>query len=273
MNPKDIRACILRIEGTNCEEETKRAFQEIGVEAELVNLKQLTGESKERRRNLLDYQILILPGGWSSGDYVRAGAIFAARIKSRLMNEIREFIDNGYVIGGICNGFQILTELGILPGFDGISKEPVAALTTNLSGRFQCRTVYLRHENKCAFTEKIEKGRILQIPVAHAEGRFTFGKNDREFLQRLIENKQIILRYCYEDGTPAEGRFPWNPNGSLYDIAGISNPDGNVIGMMPHPERVIKRIQHPDWTRTNKREVGDGRIFFESISDYIKRKL
>ena len=264
-----VKACILLIEGTNCEDETRRALEGVGIEAELVHLKQLTGNaSKERQRNLADYQILMFPGGWSSGDYVRAGAIFAARIKSKLMPQLREFIDKGNLIAGICNGFQILTELGILPGFDGISQHPQAALTTNKPARFQCRPTYLRHENKCKVTDSIEKDKVLQIPVAHAEGRFTFGKNNEKFLQKLIDNKQIVFRYCRADGEDA-GEFPWNPNGSLHDIAGISNPEGNVLGMMPHPERVFDGIQTADWTRN--KETGDGRVLFESIKEYVGR--
>ncbi len=266
-------ACILIMEGTNCEQETKKAFEEVGIEAELVHLKQLTGDvPKEMKRDLSDYGILMFPGGWSAGDYVRAGAIFAARIKSRLMNEIREFVDNGNLVAGICNGFQVLIELGLLPGFDGISREPEAALTTNLNARFQCRPVYLKHINRCAFTNKIDKGKILQIPVAHAEGRFTFGKEDEKYLKRLIDNEQIVFRYCHPDGKEAEGKFPWNPNGSLYDIAGICNPEKNVLGMMPHPERVINGVQHADWTRTNPKE-GDGKIFFKGIKGYMKGRI
>jgi len=265
-----VKACILLIEGTNCEDETRRALEGVGIEAELVHLKQLTGNaSKDRQRNLLDYQILMFPGGWSSGDYVRAGAIFAARIKSSLMPQLGEFIENDNLVCGICNGFQILTELGILPGFDGISQHPQAALTTNKPAKFQCRPTYLRHENRCKVTDKIDEGKVLQIPVAHVEGRFTFGENNDEFLQKLIDNKQIVFRYCRENGEDA-GEFPWNPNGSLHDIAGISNPEGNVLGMMPHPERVIDGIQDADWTRANK-DSGDGRILFESIKEYSKR--
>ena len=261
-----VRACILLIEGTNCEDETRRALEGVGIEAELVHLKQLTG--KARHRDLLDYQILLFPGGWSAGDYVRAGAILAARIKSRLMPQLREFIENDNLVCGICNGFQILTELGILPGFDGISRHPEAALTTNKPARFQCRPTYLRHENKCKLTGRIDEGRILQVPVAHAEGRFTFGSRDEEFLQRLIDNRQIVFRYCMENGEDA-GEFPWNPNGSLHDIAGISNPEGNVLGLMPHPERVFDGIQAADWTRN--KGTGDGRILFESIKEYSDR--
>ncbi len=261
------------MEGTNCEEETKTAFEEVGIEAELVHLKQLTGDApRELRRDLSDYQILMFPGGWSAGDYVRAGAIFAARIKSKLIGDIKEFVDNGNLVGGICNGFQILIELGLLPGFDGVTDEPQAALTTNLNARFQCRPVYLRHVNKCRFTGEIRVDQVLQIPVAHAEGRLTFGEREEEFLEKLIDNDQIIFRYCREDGKYAEGVFPWNPNGSLYDIAGICNPQKNVLGMMPHPERIIHKIQHCDWTRTDADKTGDGRLFFESIAEYVKKK-
>ncbi len=244
------KACVLRIEGTNCEEEMKRALENSGIDTELVHLKQLTGDAPpERKRNLFDYQILMLPGGWSAGDYIRAGAIFAARIKSKLRSEIKEFVDNGYLVGGVCNGFQILAELGLLPGFRGISEYPEAVLTNNINSKFQCRPAYIKHTNRCAFTELLEKDKILQIPIAHAEGRFTFGKNDKKFLNELIENNQIIFRYCRENGGYANGEFPFNPNGSLFDIAGICNPEGNVLGMMPHPERAVYRIQMDGWTR------------------------
>lgn len=289
------RACILRMEGTNCEEETRRALEEVGLEAELVHLKQLTGDvPKQLKRNLLDYQVLALPGGWSAGDHVRAGAIFAARIKSELMADLKVFSKNGAVIG-ICNGFQILLELGMLPGWqeeeifgegsilkklgfspglieEGVSKEPLAALIPNLSGKFQCRPSLLRHENKCKLTEEIPEEEILQFPVAHAEGRLTFGggKKDEKFLEKLREHKQIVFRYCRADGNPARGEFPWNPNGSLHDIAGISNPEGNILGIMPHPERVVHKFQEADWTRKNGEEEGPGKIFFESLVNYVK---
>ena len=265
-------ACVLIIEGTNCELEMKRALEEVGMEAEIVHLKQLTGDApKEKLRKLSDYEVFMLPGGWSAGDYVRAGAIFAARIKSRLMGDLSDFVASGYLVGGICNGFQILTELGMLPAFQGISEHPEAALTNNRNTRFQCRPSYLRHENPCALTGKIKPGQVMQIPVAHGEGRFTFGEKDKEMRQQLIDNKQIVFRYCRSDGKDAGGEFPWNPNGSLYDIAGICNPEGNVLGMMPHPERVMHKIQNADWTRSGPEGAGDGRVFFESIAEYAKK--
>ncbi len=264
--------CVLLIEGTNCEEETGRAFREVGLDVELVHLKQLTGDcSSERRRNLFDYRTLVFPGGWSAGDYVRAGAIFAARVKSRLGDELREFVESGNLVLGVCNGFQILTETGLLPAFNGMSEAPVACLTNNLCSSFQCRPAYLRHVNRSPFTAKLDLDEVIQIPVAHAEGRFTFGRGGDGLLEELLENKQIVFRYCRGDGSDAAGVFPWNPNGSLYDIAGICNPERNVLGLMPHPERVIHRIQEADWTRESGRDYGDGRVLFESVAEHLKK--
>jgi len=266
--------CILRMEGTNCEDEMKIAFDAVGLEAELVHLKQFVGDvPKEKRRFLRDYKVLMLPGGWSAGDYIRAGAIFAARMKSRLKDQIVDFVESDNLVGGICNGFQILIEMGLLPGFNGISEYPEAALTNNLNSRFQCRPVFLKHVNKCRLTQEIDENKVVQIPVAHAEGRLTFGDKDEEFLNKLIENKQIVFRYCKVDGTDANMEFPWNPNGSLYDIAGICNPKGNVLGMMPHPERVVYKIQNSEWTRSKNGKFGDGLMFFDSIARYISKKL
>lgn len=266
-----MKAAVLYLEGTNCEEESLTALRKVGIQAEEVHLKQLSGEcARERKRNLEDYGLLYLPGGWSAGDYVRAGAIFAARMKSRIGSELENFIDSGKFIIGVCNGFQILVEAGILPGFDGTSKQPEAVLTNNADGRFQCRPTYLKHENKCRMTRNVPEGRVMQIPVAHAEGRLTFGLNNKKYLERLIENKQVTFRYCMPDGSEAKGRFPWNPNGSLYDIAGISNPQGNVLGMMPHPERVMETFQQADWTR-QRYKTGEGRGIFESIVKELKK--
>ncbi len=270
-NNKMANACILYMEGTNCEDETKKAFESVGINAELVHIKQLTGNVPTKlKRSLESYDILMIPGGWSAGDYVRAGAIFAARIKSSIMPEITAHVDEGKFVLGVCNGFQVLTELGLLPGFNGPADTPEAALTTNQNGHFECRPVYLKHSETCQLTESIAKNAVLQVPVAHAEGRFTFSKDvQTRFLDRLVENNQIVFKYCKDNGTDAEGEYPWNPNGSLADIAGICNPEGNVLGMMPHPERVMDNYQQSDWTR-NKDQTIAGRIFFESIAKKIE---
>ncbi len=260
-----MRACVLLIEGTNCEDDAVRAFNAVGTDVEKVHLKQLTGDCvAERRRTLSDYDVLFIPGGWSAGDYVRAGAIFAARMKSRLGPQLSEFIDGGKYVIGVCNGLQVLVESGILPGFDGISEYPEAVMAINADGRFQCRPSYIKHANTCMITRGIRQGRVMQVPVAHAEGRISFGEGDREALRKLKRNRQIVFTYCHEDGKPANGVFPWNPNGSLSDIAGICNPKGNVLGMMPHPERVIYGIQQADWTRRDYKD-GEGLRFFRSI--------
>ncbi|MDD5112074.1 MAG: phosphoribosylformylglycinamidine synthase subunit PurQ [Candidatus Altiarchaeota archaeon] len=265
------QACVLRIEGTNCEEEARQALSDVGIKAEIVNLKQLTHEcSEERHRNLSEYSMLFLPGGWSAGDYIRAGAIFAARLKSRMGEELQDYVESGRMVLGVCNGFQILIELGLLPGWDGMSKQPEAVLAINQNTRFQCRPAYLKHTGKCSLTGKIPKGRVLQIPVAHAEGRLTFGTKNEEMLKRLEKNGQIVFRYCRDDGSEARGEFPWNPNGSLSDIAGICNPEKNVLGMMPHPERVMNACQQADWTR-REYGTGDGRALFESVANNLKK--
>ncbi|MFH1126334.1 MAG: phosphoribosylformylglycinamidine synthase subunit PurQ [Candidatus Altiarchaeota archaeon] len=264
-------ACVLRIEGTNCEEEGKRALMDVGVKAEIVNLKQLTHEcSEERHRNLDEYKMLFLPGGWSAGDYVRAGAIFAARLKSKMGKELAGYVNSGRLVLGVCNGFQILIELGMLPGFNGMSENPDAVLAINKNTRFQCRPTYLKHVDKCKLTGMLPRGEVVQIPVAHAEGRLTIGNKNKQMLEKLKKNEQIVFRYCKADGSEAKDEFPWNPNGSLYDIAGICNPEKNVLGMMPHPERVMNPCQQADWTR-KEYSSGDGRAVFESIAKQLKK--
>ena len=268
MKAEDIKVCILRIEGTNCEDETYRAFELAGATPERVHLKQLTGQApREMRRSLEDYDVLALPGGFSAGDYIRAGAIFAARIKSRLGKELRQFVSDERPVIGICNGFQILVELGLLPAFDDVMTEsPSAALFTNDSARFECRPTLLRNESrgKCVFTKGAVK-KVVMFPSAHAEGHLL--SNEERFLERLEENDQIVFRYVDENGEL--GGYPWNPNGSMGNVAGICNPIGNVLGLMPHPERAVSRYTHPDWTRDGKDEEGDGMAIFRSVVDHL----
>ena len=265
MKAKDVKVCVLRIEGTNCEDEMYQAFEMVGASPEKVHLKQLTGQvSPELRRSIEDYDILAFPGGFSAGDYVRAGAIFAARIKSAIGPQVRKFVESEKPVLGVCNGFQILVELGLLPALDDtMSPEPTAALYRNDSSRFECRPTLLRNDNrgKCIFTSEIPKKKVLMIPSAHAEGKLL--SMDPKFVDRLEENDQIVFRYVGPNGEDA--KYPWNPNGSPSDIAGICNPAGNVLGMMPHPERVLTRFTHPDWTRGYESEEGDGLAVFRSV--------
>ena len=274
----DIRVGVIRIEGTNCEQESYDAFKTIGTNPEFVHLKQLLHIdcNKKEKRDLFDFQCIMIPGGFSAGDYIRAGAILAARMKSKLAEDLKKYVKEGYPIIGVCNGFQVLTELGLLPGINFVIGDvPDACLNINDSNRFECRPTFLKHENrgKCAFTTKIPKEDIRLIPSAHAEGKIMFpiGK-EKKYLKELKENDQIVFRYVDPEGEYAS--YPWNPNGSVSNIAGICNNTGNVFGMMPHPERVFYRHQHPNWTKEGlKDNVGDGRAVFESVVEYICKRF
>ncbi len=268
---------VLHMEGTNCEDETAEAFRSLGAMPEKVHIKQLTdGDLPEGlKRDLMDYHVVAVPGGFSSGDYVRAGAIFGARMKSVLAKPFERYVRDGSAVVGICNGFQVLVEMGLLPGFRGImSPEPEAVLATNDSGHYECRPTLLKHENKgaCKLTRALGPGQVLQIPSAHAEGKFLLPpKSEEALLKKLRDQDQIVFRYVDDEGEYAG--YPWNPNGSLDNIAAICNPSGNVFAMMPHPERSFHRYLHPDWTRSQATGGGDGRLIFESIIDYATESL
>ena len=272
MKKEDIKVCIIRVGGTNCDAETRRSFEDLDVRAEVLHLNEIV-----KKKCLLKYDVLVFPGGFSFGDYVRAGAILAKDFSAKLGKCLRAFIEEGKPVLGICNGFQVLVESGLLPAFNGVSKYPEAVLATNVPIGYRCRWVYLRHENlgNCLFTRKIPKGKVLRIPVAHGEGRFIFPKDaEDECLKKLKDNDQLVFRYCDETGREAQGKYPDNPNGSFSDIAGICSPDGTVFGLMPHPERAFYGWQLPDWTRDGKpTEYGDGKLIFESIVEYVTKKF
>jgi len=269
---EDIKAGVLRIEGTNCEEESHLAFKRLGAQAEKVHLKQLIKQDvdQEEERNVQDYDILMIPGGFSAGDYVRAGAIFGARMKSRLGEELKTFVQSGKPILGVCNGFQVLVEIGLLPAVNEVMTEvPKAALETNDSNKFECRPTILRVEDNsnCVFTREYEKQETILYPSAHKEGKFVLGDNIK--VEDLEKNDQIVFRYTTPNGSEPE--YPWNPNGSIDNIAGICNPDGNVLGLMPHPERVFSKHTEPDWTRDGiTSKEGNGKPLFESALNYIE---
>lgn len=278
MKIKDINVAVLRIEGTNCEQESYDAFKRLGAHPEFVHLKQFLKIdcNTDETRDILDYHCLMIPGGFSAGDYIRAGAIFAARIKSQLQEQLKEFVKQEHPILGVCNGFQVLTELGLLPGFDDIIRPvPDACLYLNDSNRFECRPTLLKHENRgtCVFTSKIPRNDVRLIPSAHAEGKLLFPlEKQDQYLKTLEKNDQIVFRYVDPEGTYAG--YPWNPNGSPMNIAGICNPQGTVFGMMPHPERTFYKHQHPNWTQTGLgNNIGDGRAVFESVLEYISKRF
>ncbi len=271
MGEETFRVCVLRVGGTNCDAETRRSLAEFGVFAEVLHMNQIAGKGR-----LEEYDGLVIPGGFAYGDYVRAGVIWAKEILVKMGSEMRDFLDEGKPILGICNGFQVLVETGILPGIEGISLLPTAALATNFSAKYECRWIHVKHENQgnCIFTRNITRNQVLCMPVAHAEGSFALPRDKEEkILERLIENDQVVFRYCRRDGSPANGRYPENPNGSIYDIAGICNPSGTVFGLMPHPERAFYGWQLPDWTKRKELSTyADGKLVFESMLDYLRKR-
>jgi phosphoribosylformylglycinamidine synthase I len=264
MRREEIKVCVMRVGGTNCDAETQRAFQELGVKADVLHVNELA-----KQRNLLDYNVLVFPGGFSFGDYVRSGVIFARSLGVKLGKEMDTFVDEGRPILGICNGFQILVEYGLLPGFEGVSAYSEATLTTNVPQGFKCQWIHLKNENKgkCVFTSKIPTGKVLGMPIAHGEGRFLFPvEKEQQMLQKLVDNDMMVFRYCDENGNVANGKYPTNPNGSFFDIAGICNREGTIFGLMPHPERAMYWWQQPDWTRQRQMmQYSDGKLVFESL--------
>ena len=258
---KPVRVVVLRTAGTNCDCETEYAFTKVGAEAERVHVNRLV----EKPGRLDKYHILAIPGGFSYGDDIASGKILANEIRFRMEADIRRFVDRGKLIIGICNGFQVLVKSGLLPGLRGTKIQ--ATLTGNDSGRFEDRWVYLHAEaGPCAF---VRPGEHMYLPVAHGEGKFVAAKDD---LDELKEKRLIVLKYVGPGHSRGAG-YPWNPNGSVEDIAGICNPTGRVFGLMPHPERHIEPTQHPRWTREGLRPEGDGAQVFRNAVEFVRQNL
>lgn len=255
--------------GINCEEETAFAFQKAGAQVRVVHVNDLI----EAPKKLKDFQIMVFPGGFSFGDDTGSGYALANRIKNYMWEIVREFIEKDKLLLGICNGFQVMVNLGILPAVDNKYGEVQAALLHNKTMCYECRWVDLRVESdKCIMLKDIK---YLHIPVAHGEGNF-FAQN--KIIQSLKQNDQIALTYRKKDNEPANGEFPYNPNGSIMDIAAVCDKSGRVLGMMPHPERYITFTQRDDWTflkdkylRKNKSfpKYGDGFKIFKNSVDYF----
>lgn len=259
------KVCILRTAGTNCDQETAFAFLKAGANPDLVHISRLINQEK----NLHNYQILAIPGGFTYGDDIAAGKIMANELRFKLKDQLKRFIREGKLIIGICNGFQILVKSGFLPQ---PSPAQEASLVINDSGKFEDRWVYLRGTSdegrgtKCVWTKNLPE--IIYLPVAHGEGKFIC---ERKVLERLKRNRQIVFQYCDSQGVP--GKYPDNPNGSMENIAGICDRTGRVFGLMPHPERHIFFQQHPRWTGLEPKEYGDGWQIFKNAVEYAKKHL
>lgn len=268
MRREEIRFCVLRAPGTNCDAETKYSLEYFGAAVEVVHINKFVRGEK----SLEDFHGLVIPGGFSYGDHIRSGAIMGKILGEKFGREVQAFASEGKPVLGICNGFQVLVESGILPGFERISPQPQAALAKNASSHFEDRWIYLKNANRgrCFFSKGIK---IIHIPVTHGEGRFLLPKEkEKQLLKQLEKNDQIVFRYVTKEGKPARGKYPFNPNGALADIAGICSPEGNVLGMMPHPEKAFHGITHPDWTRCGLRSKGDGFAIFKNMVDYVKKR-
>ncbi|MGC8581195.1 MAG: phosphoribosylformylglycinamidine synthase subunit PurQ [Thermoplasmata archaeon] len=267
MHKSDINVGLFYMEGTNCDNELYHGFKMQNVNVELIPINKIS-----KNFDLMKYHVLMIPGGFSGGDYIRAGALFSARLKHLFQDQLKSYIKEGRIFGGICNGFQVLIELGLLPGFEKDFKVE-AALTNNESNKFECRLSILsvNKNNNSPIVDNIKKDRLYSLPVAHAEGNFVIG--NKKLLNEIEDNNMVIFRYVNPEGK-IEG-YPWNPNGSINNIAGISNKEGNVFGLMPHPERVLYRYTSRNWIvdQSNDDIYGDGWYLINSIVSYAEKKF
>ena len=254
------KVLILRTAGTNCDYETRYAFEKAGAKVDAVHINILLANKKL----LEDYQILALPGGFTYGDDVSAGKILANQIKYNLEEDIKTFINENKLILGICNGFQVLVKAGLLPSINGYNQE--VTLTFNDSNKFEDRWVYLKICSSKSFFINDENISTIYLPIAHGEGKFI--AKDESILNKITMNHQIVFKYVNEQGE--EAGYPWNPGGSIQNIAGICDSTGQILGMMPHPERHVEPTQHPRWTRNGLKEFGDGFLIFRNAVSYVK---
>lgn len=236
------RVCILRTDGTNCDQETAYAFSKAGGDCRLIHVNQLRNGAEK----LADYQILAVPGGFSYGDDIHSGKVLSVEMASFLNDQLHRFVEDGKLILGICNGFQVLVRTGLLPW--GELSSIKATLMQNDSGHFECRwTNLLVEQNHCVFTRGLA-GIMVQYQAAHGEGKFFA---DETTLQKIEQAGQVVFRYTSAaSGQPTQD-YPQNPNGSLHAIAGICDQTGRVLGLMPHPERFVEPFHHPNWRRTS----------------------
>ena len=261
MTPKVL---VLTGYGINCDIETQHAFKLAGARAERVHINDLIN-GKER---LSDYHILSFPGGFSFGDDIASGKVLANMVKYNIGEQIQEFIDSEKLIIGICNGFQAMVKMGLLPGFNDDYATQEVTLTYNDSGRFEDRWVHLKANkiSKCVFTKGIEN---IYLPVRHGEGKFV-AKNP-QVLEKLKRGNHIVFQYVDTEGKSAG--YPHNPNGSVNNIAAICDKTGRVFGMMPHPEAFQHRTNHPRWTREELPEEGAGISIFRNVVGYAMKNL
>lgn len=260
------RVMVLTGFGVNADRELNHAFLMVGAESRLIHLNDvILGKFK-----LEDYQILAFPGGFSFGDDLGSGKVYANKFKFSLSEQMRRFLDDGKLVIGICNGFQMLVKMGVLPAFGRKWFEQSVTLTFNDSGRFEDRWVRVKENpnSPCVFTRGIE---ILPVPVRHGEGKFI--PMNEEVRRRLHERGHVALQYC-DAGGNATMEYPLNPNGAVDAIAGICDESGRVFGMMPHPEAHIFGVNNPQWARKGlANSEGAGLRIFRNAVEFVKEKF
>jgi phosphoribosylformylglycinamidine synthase len=280
MVPEQVRALVLTGYGLNCDYETNYCLNLAGATSERVHINELIkGHEIGKRTKLEDYHIIAFDGGFSWADDHGAGIVLGARLRYNIGDQLEQFINDGKLIIGICNGFQALVNLGLLPGFHGDYHSRSVALTFNDIGNFRDMWVTMRKNaaSKCVFTNNIS---AIDLPIRHGEGKFYCNS---DILNKLQENNQIVFQYAKDKTSIANGDYPYNPNGSLLDIAGISDQTGRIFGLMPHPEAYNHYTNHPNWSRTVQElksrqqkldaEEGDGVRIFRNAVEYIKNNF
>ncbi len=253
------KVLILRAPGANCDVETQFAFEHAGAKADRLHINRL----RDQPSLLHNYQILVIPGGFTYGDDVAAGKILANQLSVFLGDQLRIFRDHEKLILGICNGFQALLKAGLIMPPD--EEGPLATLAHNASGKFDDRWVHLAvRPGKCPFLKDCER---LYLPIAHGEGNFICRAD--WILKGLEQSGQVVLRYVDAAGKP--GGYPVNPNGSQGDVAALCDASGRVLGLMPHPERHVLPTQHPHWTRQGLASEGDGLKLFRNAVEFFAK--
>ena len=264
MKKSDVKALVITGFGLNCEKESAGACRLAGATPEQIHL----NERISGRRKLEEFHLLTFIGGFSFGDHLGSGTVFANRVKFKLRDQLQQFVDDGKLVIGICNGFQTLTRLGMVPALDGNYFTQTAALAHNDSGVFRDDWCTLKADpaSPCVFTKGID---FVRLPLRHGEGKFVA---DDAVLAEIEKRHLAAVRYVDANGAPAT-EFPANPNGSLNSIAGICDPTGRVFGLMPHPEAFLSPYNAPDWTAAQQRgelpAEGDGVAFFRNAVNYL----
>jgi phosphoribosylformylglycinamidine synthase I len=274
-----VRALVLTGYGLNCDNETDFCLNLAGAVSERIHINELIkGEEIGKVTKLEDYHILAFDGGFSWGDDHGAGIVLGTRLRYNIGDQLEQFIKDGKLIIGICNGFQALVNLGLLPGFNGNYNSRDVALTFNDMGNFRDAWVTLKTNIKCncVFTKGISE---IDLPIRHGEGKF-YAQDD--VLKLLNDNDQVVLQYAKNTAQLANGEYPFNPNGSLMDIAGICDTTGRIFGLMPHPEAYNHFTNHPEWPRRcnelkskgqlieNQESEGEGVKMFRNAVEYIE---